>query len=112
MKVLDKATEHFKSQLAGELLTIEVPEWETTVYYKSVMTFAQQQKAIQLHAKGEMVEALVETLIARALDADGKKMFVSADRAILLNQVDPEVITRIVTEMNNKEQQAQNNLGN
>lgn len=100
MSVLQNAQAHYKSQLAGGLLSVEVPEWETTVYFKAAATFAQQAKIIELTNKGDLVEAMVETLLQRALTEDGKKMFTFADRAILLNQVDPEVIVRVVTAIN------------
>ena len=52
MTVLNKARGHFKDQLAGEMNAIEVPEWETTIYYKNVSTFIQEQKVIELLGKG------------------------------------------------------------
>ena len=66
MSVLNKAKGHFRDQLAGDLNKIEVPEWETTIYFKNISTFAQEQKVLELHAKGELVAALVETLIQKA----------------------------------------------
>jgi hypothetical protein len=39
-------------------------------------------------------------------------MFKSADRDILMRQVDPDVIVRVVTAINNKQQEAETNLGN
>ena len=109
MSVLEKAKQHYKSQLAGEIQSIEVPEWETTVYYKSTNNFMAEQKIIQLHTQGKMVEALIETLIQKALDENGNKMFRPADRDILLREVDPQVIIRVCTQINSKEEP---NLGN
>jgi len=100
MSVLNNATKHFKNQLGGELQQMEVPEWDTVVYWKSVSTFVQQQKVIQLHAKGELVEALVETLIQRALDKTGKHLFKNADRDVLMREVDPNIIIKVCTAIN------------
>lgn len=108
MSVLQNAQQHYKQQLAGGLQTVEVPEWDATVYFKPAATFAQQSKIIELTQKGELVEAMVETLMQRALDADGNKMFKFADRVILMNQVDPEVIIRVVTAINNTKAEAGN----
>lgn len=111
--VLQKASEHFKSQLSGGMKTIEVPEWETTIYYKPIATFAEQQKVFEYHNKGQLVEALIETLITRAKTEEGKNMFSRGEFAFLMNEVDPEIITRIVTEMNNKsELPSQVDMGN
>jgi hypothetical protein len=112
MNVLDTAKEHFKEQLANGLQELEVPEWKCTVYYKPQANFHQQHKVIKLHTEGKLAEALIETLIIRACDKDGKPMFKSADRDILMRQVDPDVIVRVVTAINNKQQEAETNLGN
>ena len=100
MSVLNKATSHFKEKLSGEMNSIEVPEWETTIFFKSVSTFVQQQKVIEYHGKGNMVDALVETLISRALDVNGKRVFSNADRDVLKREVDPNVIIRVCTAIN------------
>lgn len=97
---MESATQHFKEQLSGELLQVEVPEWNATIWFKPAFTFAQQEKIIQLSNDGKMVEALVETLIVRALDQEGKRLFTHASKTRLMNEVDPNVIIRVVTEMN------------
>lgn len=110
MSVLDNARNHYKAQLAGGLNKLEVPEWDTTVYFKSAVTFQQQQKIFEYTQKGNLVEAMVETLMQRALTEDGKKMFNFADRVTLMNEVDPSIIIRIVSEINNTK--PEHNLGN
>lgn len=112
MSVINNARGHFKEKLSGEMKSIEVPEWETTVYFKSVSTFVQQQKVIELHAKGKMVDALVETLIGRSLDKDGKKMFGPGDRDILLREVDPNIIIRVCTAINAEQASEDSELKN
>lgn len=112
MSVMQKARSHFKEQLAGELNSLEVPEWETTIYWKNVSTFVQEQKVIELHGKGNLVEALVETLIQKALTKEGKRMFSNADRDVLMREVDPNVIIKVCTAINNGAEQAEDSLGN
>lgn len=112
MSVLNKAKGHFRDQLAGDLNSIEVPEWETTIYFKNISTFAQEQKVLELHAKGELVAALVETLIQKALDKDGKKLFKQADKDVLMREVDPNIIIRVCTELNAAKDAANGTLGN
>ena len=99
INIIDNATKHFQTQLSGELLHVEVPEWDCKIYFKPAFTFAQQEKIITLSNEGKMVEALVETLIVRALDADGKKVFRAAQKPKLMHEIDPNVIIRVVTEM-------------
>ncbi len=110
--VLGNATAHYKAALSHELKSIEVPEWETTIYFKSASTFASEQKIIELHQKGQLVEALVETLLSKSLDAEGNKMFSKADKVVLMRQVDPDVIIRVVTAMNEAKAEAKDSLGN
>jgi hypothetical protein len=102
-KVLDKATAHFRNQISGEMRTIEVPEWETKIYFKSVTNLREEGKILELNQQGKSVEAVVESIIIRARNEDGTKMFTVADKMVLLNEVDPKVLIRIVGEMNNVE---------
>lgn len=112
MSVLDKAKNHYQTILSGGLQSIEVPEWETTIYFKPVTNFTVEQKIIELHSKGKTVEALVESLIQRALDADGKRLFTTADKVTLMREVDPNVIVSIVTKMNEVSAAAKESMGN
>jgi hypothetical protein len=101
-KVLEKATSHFRNKLSAELMSIEVPEWEAKVYFKPTITLKEQGKLIELASSGKQVEALVESLIVKARNEDGTKMFTQMDRQVLLNEVDPNVLIRVVSEINAK----------
>jgi len=100
-KVLDKATAHFRSKMSGELKKITVPEWETDIYFKDTTTLKEQAKIIELAQKNNTVEALVETLIIKARQIDGSKMFNAMDKSVFMNEVDPDVLIRVVGEINN-----------
>ena len=93
-------TKHFKTKVNGELNKISVPEWEMDIYYKNAYSFATEAKIIELQQNGKVVEALVESVIAKSLNPDGKTIFSSADRQMLLREADPDVILRIAGEMN------------
>ena len=97
--VLDKAIEHFKS-VDNNLKELWVEEWDTTIYYKEKSAFRDQSAIMQLHQQGKVVEALVETIIVKSLNKDGSKMFKPAERTILLNSVDPDVLVKIATSLN------------
>jgi len=111
-KVLNKATSHFKEALSSGLKSIEVPEWETTIYYRPAFTLAEQAKVLEFHNKGQLVDALIETLIVRAKDSEGKSIFQAGERIIIKHEVDPDVLTRVVTEMNTGVGKAEAELGN
>lgn len=99
-KVLEKATAHFREQLNNSMESIEVPEWETRIYFKRVTTLREESKVFELSQQGKTVEALVESIIMRARNEDGSKMFNMADKITLMNEVDPKIIIRIAGDMN------------
>jgi len=100
-KILDNARKHFNEVVIGELKQMEVPEWDTTIYYRNGTSFAQEAKVIELQNSGKSAEALVQVLINRALDKNGKRLFTDMEKAEIMNGVDPAVILKIVTEFNN-----------
>ena len=110
--VLGNATAHFRNALSQELKSVEVPEWDSTIYFKTATTFATEKKILDLHSKGEMVEALVETLLHKALDKDGNRVFTNADKVVMMREVDPEIIIRVVSEMQAAKDEAKKSLGN
>jgi hypothetical protein len=98
--VLSKAKTHFAEISNKGIDNLHVPEWDTTVYWKvGGLNFASQSKIIELQQKGQSAEALIEMLIMRALNKDGKKMFRPLEKPILMRDVDPNVILQIVTAM-------------
>ena len=105
MSILQSATSSWKQKLGGELQSIEVPEWldesgkSSVVYFKPGINFLQQEKILRLSDEGKKAEAIVESLIQRALDVEGRRLFKSSDRVTLMREVDPEVVGRIVGEM-------------
>jgi hypothetical protein len=98
--VLQKATEHFRSRLDGSLRSIEVPEWNTTVYYYPTSTLKDESTILKLQQEGKTVDALVQSLIVKARTAEGHRMFTVADRITLLNEVDPQIVIRIASALN------------
>ena len=98
--VLETAKSHFATITNKGMESLEVPEWDVTVYWKvGGLNFASQSKVLELQQSGKTADALVEMMIMRALDADGKKMFKSAEKTIIMNNVDPNCILKIVTAM-------------
>ena len=103
-EVLESAKGHFKSKMSGGLECIEVPEWEvkgkpTKLYFRPSINFVQQQKIITYIDDKRKGDALVESLIQRALDADGNRVFKEVHRSELMRHVDPDVVARIVGAM-------------
>lgn len=101
MNIKQKALAHFKSKLAGELLSIEVPEWDSTIYYRATSTMSTEAKILKLTTDGKTAEALVESIVQKSLTQDGKRVFHDTDRAVLMNEADPQVLLKVATALNN-----------
>jgi len=98
--VLDKATSHYRQQMSGSMSEVEVPEWDTTIYFRSITTLRQEQEVVELTRKGKTVEALVVSIINKAMDKEGNPMFNKMDKVTLMNEVDPNVILRVANAIN------------
>ena len=107
MSVIANAKGHFKTKLTDKLEWVDCPEWDTKVYFKASATLKQTEEIVALHRENKVAEALAQVLISRALHEDGKKMFTTADKSDLMNNVDPEVVTRIATHILNSEPSAE-----
>lgn len=103
MSVILNAQKHFKSKLSGGLEKIEVPEWNTTVYFRPTATLKETEAVVKLHQSGKILESLATVLILRALDEEGNRVFKQADMFDLMNGVDPDVVIRVATDIMNSE---------
>ena len=97
MSILDQATKHFEAKL-GEMKSVKVPEWGTTVFYRPV-TLDEQGVIFGLQNEGKTAEAVAMTIILRARNEDGSKMFKKAEKFEIMHKVDPDVITNIINAM-------------
>ena len=106
MSVIANAKGHFKTKLTDKLECLDIPEWETKIYFKGSATLKQTEEVVALHRENKVAEALATVLISRALNEDGTKMFTIADKFDLMNSVDPEVITTVASHILNSEPDA------
>ena len=108
--VMEKAKAHFLDKIQGEMKSIEVPEWGTTIYFKP-LSLTQQDRIYQYIRKGSL-ESLAETLIVRALDENGNHMFKAANKTEFMHMVDPAVVNKIVLAMAEDEDDLETLEGN
>ncbi len=94
MSVLDNAKSHFDTL---ETRAIEVEEWDCTIYC-TPFTLTEKKKLLK-SAKGDDMEFLVQTLMLKARDENGQRVFRDVDRFSLMNEVDPNIIARVVAEI-------------
>jgi hypothetical protein len=101
----DAAKESFKARRSPDtLVEISVPEWKTSIWYWPDMTL-QERREIYLLARQEDghtvldLEAMAVSLIVRARDNSGKKLFSMPEKRELMTEYDADVISRVVGEM-------------
>jgi len=99
-QILAKAKTHWRDKLVAPMESVVVPEWDTTIYFKP--TTLAQRNTIFRYVNDGSLESLVQTLIIRALDEDGKRLFSNADKKDLMEKVDPDVIVNVVSAMNDE----------
>jgi len=89
--------QHFADAMAGELRHLDVTEWRYSdgqpvrIYWRP-LTGLQQRK---IEEAGSDVARVCTTLIQRALDADGNRIFGKVTQASLLNDYDYDVLRTI-----------------
>lgn len=98
MAAIDFARAHFSAKAR---IRIEVPEWAVEgggplVIHASPLTLAEKQKIDVYRERWGNMEGLAYTLILKAEDAEGKKLFTLDDKRALMTQVDPDVLARVV----------------
>ena len=106
--VLLKARSHFRGSRTVEALRkVEVPEWDTEIFYWPEMSVA-EKRAVFAHLRvasglvdipvDGLIEASVTQVCLRARDAFGNRMFSDEDEEAL-RDTDPNVLQRISNEM-------------
>lgn len=98
--LISKAKSHFAEVMNAELKSFYIEEWDHTFYYKKGTNFKSEAKILELQNAGKTGEALVQMIINRCLDKDGKRVFSEHQKAELMNSVDPNVLVKIVNGLN------------
>ena len=95
--ILDQAEEQFSSI---KRKTIEVPEWETTIYAKPLTLNEKRKLYRNLGSKSDDISLMmVESVILKAEDKDGKKMFSAQDILGFKTKADTNIIAEVSTKI-------------
>ena len=97
MSVLDNAKKHYTNIINQAPIKVEVQEWDATLYAKPSLSLAKLGEIMELSNDGKSAEAMVMTIIYRLIDEEGNPVFRKAEKAELMRQVDPDVLSRIIT---------------
>ena len=99
--VMKKISKHYQGLVTKDMEMLNVREWDMDIYYRTTNSFADERAMIAHQTKGEIVEALVQSIVSKARDKNGKKIFSDAHKDQLMNEADPKVLTRVATHLNN-----------
>jgi hypothetical protein len=100
INVLKNATSHYQSQIAGDMQSFHVDEWDCDIHFRSTTTLAQEAEVVELTRANKTIEALVQSIINKARHEDGSMMFTKHDKAALMNEVDPSVVLKVANKIN------------
>ena len=89
-KLIDLAVSDFSNR---EVRTLEMPEWETTLYAKN-LTLNDKAKWLS-RADNDTTDYLCYSVIFGVMDSEGEAVFDIADKTRLRNNVDPELVSRM-----------------
>jgi len=101
MSILDRAKTHFEN--IG-VQSIEVSEWKdddgkpTVIYWNPINLF-EKNKLFKKSDNLSDVSILADIVVMKALDQDGKKLFVEADKASLRREIPLAVLLELMTKM-------------
>ena len=112
MSILEKAKGHYQAKLHAEPQKIEIPEWDTVAYIKPSLNLSQLGEIMELSQSGKTAEAMAMTLIFRLVDDEGKPLFRKPDKNELMRHVDPDVLARVVSEINGSDPSEEDVEGN
>jgi len=112
MSILEKAKQHYQTKLHAEPRKINIPEWDTVAYIKPGMNLSQLGEIMELSQSGKTAEAMALTMIFRLIDEEGRPLFKKHDRVELMKSVDPDVLAKIVGEINSNDPSEDDAEGN
>jgi len=110
--LLERAKSHYKAKLSAEPRELHIPEWEATVYIRPGISLHNLGEIMELANAGKSAEAMVMTLVHRLIDGEGRPVFRKIEKTELLRSVDPDVLARIVGEINAEDASAEDVSGN
>ena len=101
MTITDKISKHYQSSIGGEMQKYKCEEWDTEIYFRTTYPLKDESKILQLQTEGKTVEALVESIVTKARDKDGNRLFHDTDKIKLMNEADPSVVIKVASAINN-----------
>lgn len=112
MSLLEKAKKHYAAKLEAEPRKLDIPEWGATVYIRPGISLQNLGEIMALAQDGKTAEAMALTCIYRLVDETGSPVFRKVERTEIMRSVDPDVLARIVSEINDNDPDGEDVAGN
>jgi hypothetical protein len=112
MGIMDAAKAHYDGILSTDPKHITIAEWGGTFYVRPQISVKKKMEIQARLSNDKMDEGLALSLIYYLIDGEGKPCFSKADLFELLRNVDPDVMTRVFTELANMQPKAEELEGN
>ena len=93
------AKQHCADRRAEPQRPIEIPEWGVTLYVGPSLLVRLATELAQVVSEGKRAEAIAMTLIRRLKNEDGSPVWSRFELEELLTDYDPEVLMRVVNEI-------------
>jgi len=101
---LDKAIAYSAQERDANLLCIDVPKLGDKIYFKPLGALSVEKFDVVLAAEEKQnIAGMIEVLIVRAMDKDGKPLFNPMDRIQMKKQLGPLLLAEIYQMMRNAE---------
>lgn len=108
MSALKNVVAHGKARLLEQNKLIVVPEWGDEngplEFYVRPATIKEISHLDNVNQKEGSIPALVDEIILRARDSDGKNIFRRVERGDFIRYGDPAVLLRVISEMNGEDE--------
>jgi hypothetical protein len=102
MSIDSAARQHFEGLFAQrKLLEIEVPEWQTSIYFrpKKYLNGAEYAAIYQAAEDPDAVARMFKLLVLRVRQADGTKEWAPTEWQDLMKKLSPAVVADIIRDM-------------
>jgi hypothetical protein len=101
--IIEAARAHLRARASEGLAFVEVAQWivdgaPARIYYRPFVTMAERHRIDKATENGR-IYTILEALITRARDAEGKALWKAGDRETLMNHTDSDIIMEIAERM-------------
>jgi hypothetical protein len=92
------AAKDWAETLSAPMRSIHIDEWGGEIFFKPANL--EQKNAIYKFIAENDLSSIAETVVRRALNEDGERLFTNTDKKFFMTKVDPDTLSRIALAIN------------